>query len=63
MPGFSDPLLKALEQGKARPVSPVYPQISEAIYKPLHSALSGRQSPDAAVKQMQSGIEKALQTF
>ena len=63
MPGFSDKLRDAIDQGKARPVSPVYPQISESIYKPLHAALSGRSSPDAAVKQMQSGIEKALQTF
>ena len=62
IPG-SDILLKAIEQGKARPVSPVYPQISEAIYANVHDALTGKKSADAAVKEMHSEIEKALQTF
>ena len=60
---FADQLKKAIEQAKARPVSPVYPQISEAIYKNAHDALTGRKSPDAAVKAMDSGITKALATF
>ena len=60
---FSDTLLKAIEQGRSRPVSPVYPQISEAISDNVYAALSGDTSVDAAVKQMQSDIEKALQTF
>lgn len=62
IPG-SDKVRDAIAQGKARPVSPVYPQISEAIYKNVHDALTGKQSPDAAVKAMDSGIKKALQTF
>jgi multiple sugar transport system substrate-binding protein len=62
IPG-SDKLKNAITQGKARPVSPVYPQISEAIYKNVHDALTGKKSPDAAVKAMDSGIKKALETF
>jgi multiple sugar transport system substrate-binding protein len=62
IPG-SDKLKNAITQGKARPVSPVYPQISEAIYKNVHDALTGKKSPDAAVKAMDSGIKKALATF
>jgi multiple sugar transport system substrate-binding protein len=60
---FSDQLKEAIEQAKARPVSPVYPQISQAIYKNVNSALSGQQSPEDAMKQAQADIEKALSTF
>ena len=60
---FAPALKKAVEQGKARPVSPVYPQISEAIYKNVHDALQGKQKPDAALRKMKSEMEKALQTF
>jgi len=60
---FATDLKKAIEQGQARPVSPVYPQISEAIYKNVHDALQGKASPDAALSKMKSDIEKALQTF
>ena len=31
-------------QARARPVSPVYPQISQAIYKNVNEALAGRVS-------------------
>jgi multiple sugar transport system substrate-binding protein len=37
---FSDDLRQALEQARPRPVSPVYPQISQAIYKIVNPALS-----------------------
>jgi trehalose/maltose transport system substrate-binding protein len=60
---FRKELKKAVEQGHARPVTPVYPQISEAIYKNVHDALQGKQSPDAALKKMKSDMEKALKTF
>ena len=60
---FSDDLLTALEQAKPRPVSPVYPQISQAIYKNVNQALAGQMSPEDAMKQAQSDIEKALETF
>ena len=41
---FSAELKSAVEQSKARPVSPVYPQISQAIYKNVNEALSGKTS-------------------
>ena len=37
-------LQQAVEQAKSRPVSPVYPQISEAIYKNVNEALAGQTS-------------------
>jgi multiple sugar transport system substrate-binding protein len=60
---FAPELLKAVQQGKPRPVSPVYPQISEAIYKNVYSALSSGTSPKTALSNMQSQINKALSTF
>jgi multiple sugar transport system substrate-binding protein len=60
---FSDQLKQAISQAKSRPVSPVYSQISQAIYKNVNSALSGQQSPEDAMKNAQSSIEKALSTF
>ena len=60
---FSDELRQALEQAKPRPVSPVYPQISQAIYKNVNQALTGQKSPEDAMKQAQSDIQKALETF
>src|SRR5581483_11806013 len=53
---FAPALLKAVQQGKPRPVSPVYPQISEAIYKNVYSALSGGTSPQTALKNAQNQI-------
>jgi multiple sugar transport system substrate-binding protein len=60
---YAADLKKAVEQGQARPVTPVYPQVSESIYKNVHDALQGKQQPDAALKKMKSEMEKALQTF
>jgi multiple sugar transport system substrate-binding protein len=60
---FSDELKQAISQAKARPVSPVYPQISQAIYKNVNKALSGQMTAEDAMKQAQSDIEKALSTF
>jgi multiple sugar transport system substrate-binding protein len=60
---FSDQLRQAIEQARARPVSPVYPQISQAIYKNVNRAISGQTSAEDAMKQAQSDIEKALATF
>jgi len=60
---FAPALLKAVQQGKPRPVSPVYPQISEAIYKNVYSALSGGTSPQTALKNAQNQINQALKTF
>jgi multiple sugar transport system substrate-binding protein len=60
---FATELRTAIEQAKSRPVSPVYPLISQAIYKNVHAALSGTTTPEAALKKAQTGIDQALATF
>ncbi|HYM64349.1 MAG TPA: ABC transporter substrate-binding protein, partial [Gaiellaceae bacterium] len=60
---FEEQLREAIEQAKPRPVSPVYPQISEAIYTNVHAVLSGQSDPDSALQDMSSQIESALETF
>jgi multiple sugar transport system substrate-binding protein len=60
---FASDLKAAVEQGQARPVSPVYAQISEAIYTNVHDALQGNAEPKAALEKMSSDIEGALETF
>jgi multiple sugar transport system substrate-binding protein len=60
---YAAQLLQALSQAKARPVSPVYPQISQAIYKNVNNALAGRTSAAAAIKKADSQISSALSTF
>jgi multiple sugar transport system substrate-binding protein len=60
---FADALLKNVQAAHARPVSPVYPQISQAIYKNVNQAISGQASPEDALKKAQSDIENALSTF
>jgi multiple sugar transport system substrate-binding protein len=60
---YASELKQAISQAKARPVSPVYPQISQAIYTNVNDALAGRKSPEAAIKAADSQINKALQTF
>ncbi len=60
---FAVKLRTAVEQAEPRPVTPVYPQVSEAIYKNVYAALQGEAAPDAAIKKMKDDIEKALQTF
>jgi len=60
---FASQLRDAIDQAKPRPVSPVYPQISEAIYNNVYAALQGDMSADEASKKMNEEIDKALQTF
>ena len=48
---FSPELKSAVEQATSRPVSPVYPQISEAIYKNVNSALSGDDQPGGRAQE------------
>jgi multiple sugar transport system substrate-binding protein len=60
---FAGELRTAIEQAKPRPVSPVYPQISEAIYNNVYDALQGKASPDDAASKMNDEIQKALETF
>jgi multiple sugar transport system substrate-binding protein len=60
---FAAELKQGVSQAVARPVSPVYPQISQAIYKNVNNALSGQTSPQDALKQADADITKALSTF
>jgi multiple sugar transport system substrate-binding protein len=60
---FSNELKTAVEQSRSRPVSPVYPQLSQAIYKNVNQALSGQASPEEALKQAQTEMQQALETF
>ena len=60
---FATEIRQAIEQARARPVSPVYPQISQAIYRNVNDALAGRTSPAEAMKRAQADIEQALATF
>ena len=60
---FADQLRTAVEQAQPRPVSPVYPQITEAIYENAFEAVNGRTSVDEAVTNMNDEIEEAQETF
>jgi multiple sugar transport system substrate-binding protein len=60
---FAENLQQSVEQAKSRPVSPVYPQISEAIFKNVNAALAGEMSPEDALKKADDEINSALQTF
>lgn len=60
---FAKQLEQAIAQAKSRPVSPVYTQISQAIYKNVNEALAGSVSPEDALKTGQSQITQALATF
>jgi multiple sugar transport system substrate-binding protein len=60
---FAAELKQAVTQAKSRPVSPVYPQISQAIYKNVNQALAGQVAPADALKTADDQINKALATF
>ena len=45
-----------VQSGLPRPVSPVYPDISQAIQLRIHTALTGQTSPSAAVSELQSDL-------
>ena len=60
---FATELEQAVEQAKSRPVTPVYPQVSQAIYENVYRALTGEMSPEDALAQADADIEDALDTF
>jgi multiple sugar transport system substrate-binding protein len=60
---FATDLKESVAQARSRPVSPVYPQISQAIYENVNEALAGRVSPEEALKNAQSQMQSALETF
>jgi len=57
------PYLPALKESIAgavpRPVTPFYPAVSKAIQDNAYAALTGAKSVDAAIVDMQKGIETA----
>ena len=60
---FAPQLRDAVSQARSRPVSPVYPQISQAIYENVSEALNGRITPKEALEKAQAEIDEALETF
>jgi multiple sugar transport system substrate-binding protein len=60
---FANELRTAIEQAHPRPLSPVYPQISEAIYNNVYNALWNGVSVDSALKKANDQINQALKTF
>jgi multiple sugar transport system substrate-binding protein len=60
---FAAELKANVEAAHSRPVTPVYPQVSQAIYKNVNAALSGQTSPQEALKKADSQINSALATF
>ena len=60
---FATELKESVSQARARPVSPVYPQISQAIYENVNEALAGRVSPEDALANAQTQMQQALETF
>ncbi len=60
---FATQLRDAISQANSRPVSPVYPQVSQAIYKNVNEALAGRATPEEALETAQTEMQAALETF
>jgi multiple sugar transport system substrate-binding protein len=60
---FAAEMKEAISKGGVRPRSPVYPQVSAAIYKNVNQALSGQVSPEAALRAADEQINDALATF
>ncbi|MDI2034753.1 ABC transporter substrate-binding protein [Paenarthrobacter nitroguajacolicus] len=60
---FATELLASVKGAKPRPISPVYPQISQAIYKNVYAVLSGTTSTEDAVKKMADEITTAKASF
>ena len=60
---YAAELEEAVEAASPRPVSPVYPQISQAVSENVNAALSGEISPEEALKKGQAQIEQALTSF
>jgi multiple sugar transport system substrate-binding protein len=57
---FAGQLLRAVENGIPRPVTPLYPQISQAIYNNVYSALARGTSPQKALAKAQTQISAVL---
>jgi multiple sugar transport system substrate-binding protein len=53
-------LERSIEQARPRPVTPAYPLVSRAIQRNVHAALTGRLSPEEALRRADEQIERAL---
>lgn len=60
---FAAPLKEAVVNAKPRPKSPVYAEISKAVYSNVHAVLSGTADVDSAVRKMAEDINTAQKTF
>ncbi|BCW50004.1 ABC transporter substrate-binding protein [Arthrobacter sp. StoSoilB13] len=60
---FATELLASVKGAKPRPISPVYQQISQAIYKNVYAVLSGTASTEEAVQKMAEEITAAKASF
>jgi multiple sugar transport system substrate-binding protein len=60
---FAAELERAVQQAEPRPVTPVYPQVSQAIYENVYRALTGKTTPENALRQADREIEQALDAF
>ena len=60
---YAKELRAAVESATSRPVSPVYSQISQAVYTNVNKAIGGQMSPEDALKKGQEQIETALSSF
>jgi multiple sugar transport system substrate-binding protein len=60
---FATELRQAVEQARPRPVTPVYTQVSQAIFENVNAALAGEMSPQEALETAQRDLEQALATF
>ena len=60
---FATELLASVKGAKPRPISPVYPQISQAIYKNVYAVLSGTATTEDAVKTMAEELTAAKASF
>jgi multiple sugar transport system substrate-binding protein len=60
---YAKELRTAVENATSRPVSPVYSQISQAVFTNVNKAIGGQMSPEDALKNGQEQIETALDSF
>lgn len=55
-----DLLYNAFVNAKPRPVSPIYPQISDVMQIQIHKAITGEINPEEAVKTMQEELSELV---
>ncbi|MFC7339982.1 ABC transporter substrate-binding protein [Saccharopolyspora griseoalba] len=60
---FIGELKKSVLSARSRPKSPVYTQISRAIYDNVYEVISGQTDVESGVREMREDIETAQETF